>query len=553
MSITCHIIFHQGRPSRPSELFDKLSYEPSHDTILFAGDLMAKSSHETSLAVIDYLTKHHRLNGRQTIFPVRGNHDHLVVQWRAWREWFEALQLPDLRSEPFSIPSSLVAAVNRSMHCLHRTLKALQGHSDEQDDAIPPVHTGRAFLHIIEHEFLSAQALSPSPPLDPEEYASVQRKRSRGTWRESWWAHIPLPGSDSGSDASKGRFGHDKKSFRLFGDHYWLARDLTSVQRAFLEGLPLVNHVPHLHLFVAHAGVLPADPRLKADDKRQPLARVPVIPKERKHRIRRANEEDLDLWNAEDIDTDRTFNSRIHASSQETLLFDDPVYPLQSRVNSSTVAALRTLQETAILTNVPQNRDPWVVLNMRSVKKSGKPTRNGEKGTPWSEIWGKMMRRCEGFGLEGEEEEENLELAPSETEEEEDDVMGTEAVKKRKGNDYELKCYPSTVVYGHAATRGLDIKRWSFGLDTGCLYGRRLTALVLSRNSDSGDPGHEEEGGEEEDEESEDEEGEEEDLWTAIQQRPTKKMKFGDASAGVKARLVGVSCPVGDTSGSDDS
>jgi len=58
-----------------------------------------------------------------------------------------------------------------------------------------------------------------------------------------------------------------------------------------------------------------------------------------------------------------------------------------------------------------------------------------------------------------------------------------------------LPCYPSSVLYGHAATRGLDVKRWTVGLDSGCVrlscililrplislkvYGKRLTALVL--------------------------------------------------------------------------
>lgn len=32
-----------------------------------------------------------------------------------------------------------------------------------------------------------------------------------------------------------------------------------------------------------------------------------------------------------------------------------------------------------------------------------------------------------------------------------------------------LPCYASTVIYGHAATRGLDIKKWSKGLDSGCV------------------------------------------------------------------------------------
>lgn len=37
--------------------------------------------------------------------------------------------------------------------------------------------------------------------------------------------------------------------------------------------------------------------------------------------------------------------------------------------------------------------------------------------------------------------------------------------KKQKA----LPCHPSTVVYGHAASRGLDIKRWTVGLDSGCV------------------------------------------------------------------------------------
>lgn len=32
-----------------------------------------------------------------------------------------------------------------------------------------------------------------------------------------------------------------------------------------------------------------------------------------------------------------------------------------------------------------------------------------------------------------------------------------------------LPCYPASVIHGHAASRGLDINRFSFGLDTGCV------------------------------------------------------------------------------------
>lgn len=87
----------------------------------------------------------------------------------------------------------------------------------------------------------------------------------------------------------------------------------------------------------------------------------------------------------------------------------------------------------------------------------------GKDGTPWTDLYKKDMKRCNGF---------------------DSDKRGT------------LQCHPATVIYGHAASRGLDIKRWTIGLDSGCVcplpflkspethtvfqvYNRRMTALVL--------------------------------------------------------------------------
>lgn len=49
--------------------------------------------------------------------------------------------------------------------------------------------------------------------------------------------------------------------------------------------------------------------------------------------------------------------------------------------------------------------------------------------------------------------------------------------------NYYQKSQPSkkrqTVVYGHNSKRGLNIQKYSKGLDTGCVKGRKLTALVV--------------------------------------------------------------------------
>jgi len=111
---------------------------------------------------------------------------------------------------------------------------------------------------------------------------------------------------------------HIPKDWIPFSDHYEIAQSLTAKQYAYLTSLPLKIYIPSAHTFIVHAGLLPYDVRYHYDHKRQPLAHIP--------RIR-------------SLGTSHNRKTEI----------------------------LRNAQELEILSQVPQNTQPWVNLNMRSV------------------------------------------------------------------------------------------------------------------------------------------------------------------------------------------
>lgn len=133
-----------------------------------------------------------------------------------------------------------------------------------------------------------------------------------------------------------------------------------------------------------------------------------------------------------------------------------------------------------------EKQDPFFVMNMRSITtKKHLPqieaaTKKG-KSKPWHDIWGwyndRLFRKksIKDFEICGNPLDDHTPWDP------------------------QLPCYtdysswlgmfgqaskgkwpePQVVVYGHHAKAGLQVERWSKGLDTGCARGGKLTAMVL--------------------------------------------------------------------------
>jgi hypothetical protein len=120
------------------------------------------------------------------------------------------------------------------------------------------------------------------------------------------------------------------EGWKLFGDHFQIARAISHSEYEYLLSLPLILHIPSAHTYIVHAGILSSDPRYKPSHQRQPLAHLPAL-------------------------------SSTPRQTRGKLPIDIPL--------------LRRLQEEALLREIPQNKDPWVVLNIRSVLKDNTVTR----------------------------------------------------------------------------------------------------------------------------------------------------------------------------------
>ena len=85
-----------------------------------------------------------------------------------------------------------------------------------------------------------------------------------------------------------------------------------------------------------------------------------------------------------------------------------------------------------------EDQQPFAVMNVRTLDEDGIATKLKD-GEEWSNIW-------------------NM---------------------RQEANNSTFPAPYRKVYYGHAAGQGLQLKNYTFGVDTGCVYGRNLTALEI--------------------------------------------------------------------------
>lgn len=264
------------------------------------------------------------------------------------------------------------------------------------------------------------------------------------------------------------------------GDHWNVARNLSPEDFQYLSSLPLVIHLPSIHTFMVHAGLLPMDPAHHLRSGVQPLAHAPESLPENP--------------TAEDIER------------------------------------ARNEQELSLLTDIEPNQNPFLKLNMRDVHDL-EPTRRGpedhEDNVPWSELWNSVIKRCKGFNST--DSGEKSRFSSQDTSLDDEVLLRPESDISQLRQRKPLPCHPITVVYSHASGRGLDLKKWSKGLDTGCVNGDGLTAMVLGKGRHKAHPPRKN-GKELQQSAWPNDDDDERDV----------EVRFGE---NMRARLVSVSCP----------
>ncbi|CZT25133.1 uncharacterized protein RCC_10862 [Ramularia collo-cygni] len=123
-----------------------------------------------------------------------------------------------------------------------------------------------------------------------------------------------------------------------------------------------------------------------------------------------------------------------------------------------------------------KKQDPYFVMNMRSINRRTlvpSALRAGKNAKPWFDIWNWYNDKV--FKHDSENQVEPVSSLP----ESDPSVWFVGFWKNFFGKHKHAHSKPQVVIYGHDSHTGLQMHRWSKGLDSGCVGGGKLTTMVL--------------------------------------------------------------------------
>lgn len=163
------------------------------------------------------------------------------------------------------------------------------------------------------------------------------------------------------------------------------------------------------------------------------------------------------------------------------LMLRIPALPLATEAthkSKSPIAEEILVVHAGLVPGIPLDKqDPYFVMNMRSIKtKHHIPLEEAaSKGSkPWYDSWNWYNDR-----LFRKKSVKDFEVWDPIAEDPFSNWAGLLGLK-----DSKKWPKPQVVVYGHHSKAGLQLNRWSKGLDTGCVRGGKLTAMVLNAYGD---------------------------------------------------------------------
>lgn len=198
-------------------------------------------------------------------------------------------------------------------------------------------------------------------------------------------------------------------------EHFHIAQALSVESAKWMQQRSLTLHIRTLHTYIVHAGLLPwtipkrtggkkGEKKIKGTDaikrKDNPNAKAPatVMATDASDELVDGSDTGDDDDISDDlnsIDFTNQFNLSNSASLEQSAASDRFV-PVHVGSHDSNMTVSKNLDpEMAILLNVPLNRDPFTLLEMRSLLKDGSVSKGTKKGSPWAPIWNRVMAGCQ--------------------------------------------------------------------------------------------------------------------------------------------------------------